>query len=121
MMLAQRTLDHLPFGAFEIEVVTGGREGDARSRLAAASAREWKIVEPIAVALGQDDCALGRVAQGADIPGPVIVAQGGDEVRPERALRSAIFAFVQREIMVEQQGDIVAPIDATGAIRSRPC
>ena len=36
MVLAQRALDHLPLGAVEVEVVAGGREGDARGRLAAA-------------------------------------------------------------------------------------
>src|SRR3954467_1771282 len=76
-VLLERLLDHLPLGALQVEVVPpldGGwrAEGGGAGR---GAARQREILDGEGVAAGEDDGALGGVAERADVAGPVIGLQ----------------------------------------------
>jgi hypothetical protein len=68
--------------------------------------------------------ALDHVAQLADIARPVIALQRDDRVGSDLGRRHAAFAGVMRNEMLDQHGDVLAPVGqrgecATGTTLSR--
>ena len=72
----QGPLDHLLFGLVEVEARPASATAAAPGRR-----RQREILEPVGVALGQDDRTLGGMAQRADIARPVVSHQRFQHVR----------------------------------------
>src|SRR4051812_33418755 len=103
-MLLERLLDHRSLGALQIQVVAPLESGrrDERGGARRGAARQREILDGEGVAAGEDDGALGGVAERADVAGPVIGLQRRHDVGRHLAHAPGVFLGVEGQIMVDE-------------------
>jgi hypothetical protein len=84
--------------------------GASAGRRGAAAAGQREILDREGAVAGEDHRALGGVAKRADVARPVIGLERGEHVGRHLARGLAVFLRIERDIMVDEQGHVLAPL-----------
>src|SRR3569623_1088661 len=105
-VLLERFLDQPPLDPVEVEVGLGrGGRGHADHRFIG---RQREMLGRKRGVARQDHSALDRVAQRADVAGPIVFDQHSACRRRQRGGRAGVTLRVMRKVMIDQRGNILA-------------